>query len=81
LHSSSIVLNGLDKLLAAETSNTDSFTIVSIRKPKAGSSDEEDDEEKEGEGTQEDNGREDDGEFMVGISQITSASPLLLNTG
>jgi len=34
-------------------------------------------EEEEGEGTQEDNGREDDSKFMA---DITSASPLQLNT-
>ena len=47
------------KLLVVETSNADSFTVVSIRKTETGSSDEDDDEKheerEEGEGTQEDN--------------------------
>jgi len=68
-----IVLNGLDQLLVAETSDADSFTVVSIRKAEAGINDQDDEEEEDEEGeedkgTQEDNGRdygEDDGEFMI----------------
>ena len=47
-----IVPNGPDKLLVAETSDADSFTVVSIRKAEADGHDEE----------EEDNGEEDDGE-------------------
>ena len=39
-----IVPCGRDKLLVAETSDADSFTVVSIRKAEAGSSDEDDEE-------------------------------------
>ena len=67
--------HGRDKLLVAETSDADSFTVVSIRKAETGSSDEDDDEKheegEEGEGTQEDNSTDygkDDGEVMIDIT-------------
>ena len=60
-HNNYAALSHMDKtkLLVAETSDADSFTVVSIRKAETGSSDEDDDEKheerEEGEGTQEDN--------------------------
>ena len=70
-----IILNVPDKLLVAETSNADSFKVVSIRKAEAeNNNDDEDNDEKEEGADYEEDDHEEDETFHTLYKSVTIAT-------